>query len=753
MVSHPAGLCSVVESLEPRLAPAGIITLTTAGGVLTITGDTGDNSIRITDVPATGMWAIAEPVAGTTYVLNGVTQANVPFDIPAQGGIKANLGGGDDQLEIIPSTGATGMVLSVLSIVGGKGEDKIALGNNAAQSLQVLGATTVDTGDGDDTVFVAGSAGFGGAANFKLGSGKDILFFPNVAQHAFLKGVKIDLGVGEKALFIASTEFEVSGGSFSVVGAGAAGVAQNIAIAPTSGTIQGPASIAIAGGDVTLDVGDANKALRFGSTLGVVTGGGLDLVTFDGTIDAAGAVTVDMKAGNNSFTLANDSELYTAALSVKGAGGVDFVSLNLGSVLTTLGTFNMDFGPGATNAVQFVATSVQMIGGAMNILGGAGIDNIALTGITRVTGGVTLDLKDGANVLSVSSNLIVDSLTIKGGIGNDMLAVGLNTLLQSSGAVTLSLGAGNNSFLAASNSAFIAGSFNYAGGAGDDSFTVDGSVFSSLGATTWNPGAGANTFDIEPTAYTFLGGAVKINGGKWADTVRFKGLDVRIVGALTVALGDGPNDVIIESPLMNLGASLSYTGGSGADALSVGPGKLYVAGAVTIKGGNGSNEISLGATSGSIGGVSFTGGTGTDLFQIGAANLTTRIHVTGGLSVMAGTGISSFNLYAASIQGATNFKSTGSASDVDTLFFEESTFNGAVSLSMGKGISTFWANDSTFRSTVNVDLGDGDDVVRLDTLGNTSTVNQWFGKVIISGGAGADTFNLGANPVSATRGN
>jgi hypothetical protein len=47
MKNQNAPTHSCIESLEPRSAPAGIVTLITAGGVLTLTGDGLDNTDEI----------------------------------------------------------------------------------------------------------------------------------------------------------------------------------------------------------------------------------------------------------------------------------------------------------------------------------------------------------------------------------------------------------------------------------------------------------------------------------------------------------------------------------------------------------------------------------------------------------------------------------------------------------------------------------------------------------------------------------
>eukprot|EP01031_Cornospumella_fuschlensis_P050000 gene50000-61197_t len=209
---------AVVESLEPRLAPAGTVILSTAGGVLTITGDAGNNGISITDVPATGNWSISDPTAsGTTYVLNGVTQAAM-FTVPAQNGIKATLGDGNDDMRIIPSADPSGMILTgVLSINAGKGNDTLNLGTSANQALLVQGAATIDMGDDTDAVSLINSALFSNTVDIKLGAGNDNLALSGSgAEHTFLKGLKIDVGAGPSSMNLTSAILSVSGGNLAI---------------------------------------------------------------------------------------------------------------------------------------------------------------------------------------------------------------------------------------------------------------------------------------------------------------------------------------------------------------------------------------------------------------------------------------------------------------------------------------------------------------------------------------------------------
>ncbi|HYF35589.1 MAG TPA: hypothetical protein VD994_09895 [Prosthecobacter sp.] len=136
----------VLETLEPRLAPAGVVTITTAGGVLTITGDGGHNVIHITDLPDSGEWQISDPTVS---------------DCTVRGNLTLNTGAGEDYVYLNASDGGTNAFFGAVRIVTGANADQVELGTSGTN--QFYRQVFIDCGAGTDTLtegdnqFLAGS--------------------------------------------------------------------------------------------------------------------------------------------------------------------------------------------------------------------------------------------------------------------------------------------------------------------------------------------------------------------------------------------------------------------------------------------------------------------------------------------------------------------------------------------------------------------------------------------------------------------
>src|SRR5260221_73358 len=87
-----------IELLETRIAPAGVITVTVSGGVLTLSGDVNANSVTVNALDAGTVDLV--PAAGTHLLFHGADSAgtvNVPVAQPV---LVAKLGGGADALTL-----------------------------------------------------------------------------------------------------------------------------------------------------------------------------------------------------------------------------------------------------------------------------------------------------------------------------------------------------------------------------------------------------------------------------------------------------------------------------------------------------------------------------------------------------------------------------------------------------------------------------------------------------------------------------
>jgi hypothetical protein len=153
------------ECLEAR-ALLSNIAVTTTGGVITLTGDSGDHTF---DASVVGSNFELAGSGGTTFTFNSTTSATVDIPLSSlatikgltmtmQGGndsitfnatglatisgnVLVNLGGGTNSLKFTDAT-----VTGKMTVIGGSGADSVQL------SGDTLGALSIWTGDGGDTI-------------------------------------------------------------------------------------------------------------------------------------------------------------------------------------------------------------------------------------------------------------------------------------------------------------------------------------------------------------------------------------------------------------------------------------------------------------------------------------------------------------------------------------------------------------------------------------------------------------------------
>lgn len=653
MHTYPNSAAAVIESLEPRLAPAGTVVLTTAGGVLTITGDSLSNGITITDVPGMGVWTISDPLGSTTFVVNNVFRTG-PFDIVAQNSIKASLGDGNDQLDLIPSSAPSGTVLSgALSISMGKGNDTVHLGDSSGQQLIVNGPTTIDLGEGMDTLQTGASAVFAGTVSILAGAGNDSVYFTGNGDHTFHKGLSVDMGGGSDLFSMLSHRLDVLGGAVSIKGAGQLGAGQTVNFSPAIAMIDGAFNVAIGAGLVTMNMGTlSTDTFHFGAGVSISTGTGNDTLSLNGTITVAGAMSVDLKDGINLITHVANRTLQAASLSIKGGLGADTVLLDNNSTLT-------------------------------------------------VTGALSFNLGDGVNTIQIDPG-----------------------------------------------EALTAGSLTVAGTNGADTFNFTGASLTVLGSVTLGLGAGANATTFSPTVAALIGGSLNLTGGAGVDNFTVTGPSFRVLGGLTESLGDGLNTTSFESTLFHVAGNLTYNGGKNDDSLRCISNSMLVGKAVLFTGGEAttSNDLYLRPVEGTLGSVVFKGGNSADGFALGHMDgvTTTRLGVTGTVNATMGAGTAAVIFTDTVIHGAVTVGITSTAAQTDAVTINESTIDGAVLINQGAGVSTLEVADSFIRGAFTANLGAGADEVKLDATAGTS-LSTWFGIVTVNLGAGDDVITIGSS--------
>lgn len=297
-----------VEQLEERSVLAGNVTAMGFGGHLTLIGDNLDNQLKVTRV-------------GTSQVqissLDGSTRINGslnPVTLQATSGINALLLGGDDVLELSGSTTSNFRVSGVSTINTGEGDDTVRFVNFSSAAGLILLA-----GGGNDTVtasldaaaptITSGGLRVNGPVVMNLGAGNDNV---SLRDSAFNKTFVLDASIGNDTVDIRNTEFRSVTSLFGNIGTDTLNNAGNtFRIAPFVSSFENRTSIngptanndtatVAEGGSVTISVlgNDTAAGTLNSSTVAIVTNPtrGSAVVNSNGTItytNAGGEFTSD----------------------------------------------------------------------------------------------------------------------------------------------------------------------------------------------------------------------------------------------------------------------------------------------------------------------------------------------------------------------------------------------------------------------------------------------------------------------------
>lgn len=310
--------------------------------------------------------------------------------------------------------------------------------------------------------------------------------------------------------------------------------------------------------------------------------------------------------------------------------------------------------PGAGVALRIggvdftTAQTVEGVTGGMVAKLGTGNDQVVLDAV-NFTKAVAIDLGDGNNALTVQNSALGGRLDVTTLGGNDTVTFGTGQV-GVGGAVTLRLGAGNDTVVvsATSRAAFGAGLIIDAG-LGDDSVTLGAanSTVDVLGAFQFLGGAGLNTLTAGAgTGRVSVLGAVLISGGDGADTITLGGARFT-AGALTAALGAGDNTLTSTATDFFIAGAVKWSTGPGLDRLELNGGAVLIGGSLTVLNGDGPSFTHITPTGfvGIGGSVTVLGGkTTTGKFDI-SLNTNNTLNVNGALKVKHGDGDLGFTFF------------------------------------------------------------------------------------------------------------
>ena len=420
----------VLESLEPRLAPAGIVNITVSGGVLTLTGEASANNIEVVDT-GFGAWTISG--AGTQFTLNGTGAPFTSTTIAVQNSIKASLGGNNDTLQL------NGLEMrGTVSILGGDGNDTLTL----FQSTTV-GAVIFDGGGANDDLNII--EGFHGGITFKGGTGVDTV---TLVDSTFTKALNLNFGSG-------SSTFNLSGDTtlhagLAILATGIAGDNHTYEVFNADLIIEGAVSIKATGaGAMSLRLGNlVTDSIRVAGGFTVTGGTGADSLIFSREVTIGGAFSFNAGAGTNGISSFDVSLLTLGSFSYTGTTGIDALSLiSSGGQIAIAKGFTVKAGEGF-NSLNVMAPFVT-IGGAVNLTGGGGGDSFALGGdYVSINGALTFKLGNGYNTGTFNPVVgWVGNVSYTGGTAEDLLDIGkfdgTSTSITVLGNITSVMGTGN----------------------------------------------------------------------------------------------------------------------------------------------------------------------------------------------------------------------------------------------------------------------------------------------------------------------
>ncbi|HEX8913633.1 MAG TPA: hypothetical protein VF796_14840, partial [Humisphaera sp.] len=630
------------------LAPAAGGVLADIDGELTILGN-GTDALTLDDSgnAAGGTGTLTD--AGLSYAGTGGIKYS---------GVKAltlNLGTGGDAFVVASTNAATTTTLNA----GG--------GNDSVGVRATGGKTSVNTGDGVNTVVVGGNApALGGAMSglvaglTVVGGGVDSLtvddsgnaspaagtlvpgqvsgLSPKPVDFTGVGSLDVRLGAGGKLTVVntgPTTVTSVTGGGNGAIAVKATSSPTTIlpaagddvvlgTLAPaTGGTLAGIAgAVAVNGpGNLTIDgSGDsAARAVTVGSAATTIAG------SLPVAYSGLAALSVLLGAGANAVTVAGTPA--GAATTINTAGGNDTVV-----VAATGGPTTVNTGSG-TNATT-VGPVLSAINGQLTVAGNgtdaltlnntgaavSGVGTLSAAGLTGFgSGGVAysglktlaLNLGLAGDALTVAGTAVAATTTITGGAGADAInvqATGGTTIVNGSGGIDV-VNVGSTSPALNGTLGGIAGPLTVAGGTEtylrlDDGGRTTAST-STLTATAIS--------GLSPAAINFSklrGLTLQLGAGPNAATVRGTG-----VGTMTSVQGGAGNDTITFAaasgalPPAHAG-TLVVSGNGGTDALTIDDAADATARTVTL---------SPGVLTGLGGSIGF-GGLASLLLKLGAAS-------------------------------------------------------------------------------------------------------------------------------------
>jgi len=409
-----SGRCEIVrtrtrlelECLEDRIAPAGNVTVTLVGGVLTISGDAFDNSVTMEQGPGSHEIVISSDPYNVTTI-NG--EAGPVSFAGVTGNITVNLGDGNDSLgmsgiaalkdvRVDMGSGDNGFCIGsdssihgVLSVKGGAGADGFTVTH-----VTVGKGIALDGGDGDNSFTI--DAGSTASMALRGGTGSDTV---NCGSFDVAKTLSIDTGNGDSHVRMVN-----SGGKLLSIHA--ADGSQSIELIGAGGR-----TVSITGGQGYSDVSVSGAYI---GAISINTGEGDSTVSMFGC-PIEGKVAITTAEGNAHVSIRNcnlggtDQNMKRGDVSICLDGGQSYFEM----VDSTAGrNMALSFNGGPAEA----HLRGSAVAGNLTMTSGSGSDLFAFTN-TDIHRRTAVSMGDGNDKISLDGSYLRGSFNLAMGGGND----------------------------------------------------------------------------------------------------------------------------------------------------------------------------------------------------------------------------------------------------------------------------------------------------------------------------------------------
>jgi hypothetical protein len=480
----------MIELLESRIAPAGIVEVIFRNGGLMLksqTGDGGDEALTLTFSGPDSIMVTPDTNVALSFegIVRNPGQALTFADF--HGNLSAALGGGRDTLRLVGGSYSGNVNVNL-----GEGENTFIVDNVAISgSLKYRGGT-----GGDAVEFRGASVSVGESVAVSLGNGGNS-FAETSSDFHVGKDFSLRSGVGNDAVIFSGAKLTVPGSLVISTGEG-------------SDTVQILASVneVAVGKNFTIAASGSRSVTVEQSIVGIgklTVGGGFKMTagTGDRVTQIVSGITGEFSVGGSVYLSATNPTIHTQLISSTGASASFGASVKyVSNAITANQTFSLH------------TTASPTLAGALTVSGGTAI-LVDMAGTISGAVALTASAKNNSTVALSSAEIAkAVSIVTKDSFGR-------------TASVSIS-------------DADIHGAVSVRSGVGATTLAVEHSAFGATFAASL--GDGANHFNIEQAGLpgaTVFHAAVSLSGGSDADTFVVGGTTNNSVEFLARVIADG----------------------------------------------------------------------------------------------------------------------------------------------------------------------------------------------------------------------